>query len=99
MIEVKPAKKARIDWIDCAKGIGIILVIVGHTVLNDNDALHQAIRGSIFSFHMPLFFILSAITYSSSTDRASFVRKQKNAFRHLIVPMLCVRPDYCNRCS
>lgn len=77
----------RIDYIDCAKGIGILLVIIGHTVTNDSEAVHQAIRGGIFSFHMPMFFMLSCMTYRLSADRDQFVRKIEKAFRHLIIPM------------
>lgn len=43
--------RQRIDWIDFAKGITILLVIIGHNVSGP-------LRGAIFSFHMPLFFIL-----------------------------------------
>lgn len=50
-----PAAK-RLDWLDIAKGIAIFLVVVGHTV----D--HGTIRHLIFSFHMPLFFILAGFT-------------------------------------
>ena len=28
-------KKNRIDWVDCAKGITLLLVIIGHTVSTD----------------------------------------------------------------
>lgn len=49
--------RQRIDWIDFAKGITILLVIIGHNVSGP-------LRGAIFSFHMPLFFILSCVTYS-----------------------------------
>ena len=48
----------RLDWIDIAKGIAIILVIVGHTVPNPSPLRH-----AIFSFHMPLFFILAGYTF------------------------------------
>ncbi len=41
----------RLDWIVIAKGIAIILVIVGHTVPNPSPLRH-----AIFSFHMPVFF-------------------------------------------
>lgn len=51
--------RQRIDWIDFAKGITILLVIIGHNVSGP-------LRGAIFSFHMPLFFILSCVTYSWS---------------------------------
>lgn len=78
----------RVDWIDCAKGIGIILVIIGHTVSKDSLTIHQAIRGGIFSFHMPLFFVLSCITYKMSENREQLVIRTEKAFRHLIVPML-----------
>lgn len=45
-------KPQRIDYIDCVKGIGILLVILGH-ILPDTSPL----KISIYSFHMPLFFI------------------------------------------
>lgn len=50
--------KKRLDWLDIAKGIAILLVIVGHTVNNPSP-----IRQIIFSFHMPLFFILAGYTF------------------------------------
>lgn len=48
----------RLDWIDIAKGIAIILVIVGHTVPNPSPLRH-----AIFSFHMPVIFILAGYTF------------------------------------
>lgn len=48
----------RLDWIDIAKGIAITLVIVGHTVPNPSPLRH-----AIFSFHMPVFFILAGYTF------------------------------------
>ena len=44
----------RIEWIDIAKGIGIILVIAGHTI----SLTHSY---PIYAFHMPLFFFLSGL--------------------------------------
>jgi hypothetical protein len=51
-------RSKRLDWIDIAKGIAIILVIVGHTVPNPSPLRH-----AIFSFHMPVFFILAGYTF------------------------------------
>jgi len=48
----------RIDWVDASKGIGIILVILGHIWL---IGLGQKY---ISSFHMPLFFFLSGYVFS-----------------------------------
>ena len=54
-----PDTKKRIEWIDIAKGIGIILVIMGHTI---------ALRYSqwLYTFHLPLFFLLSGLVYNVS---------------------------------
>lgn len=49
------SKKNRIDWIDWAKLIGMFLVVLGHCM--PNHAIY------IYSFHMPLFFALSGLTY------------------------------------
>ena len=43
----------RIEWIDIAKGIGIILVVFGH-VWRKNIP-----QNWLYSFHMPLFFFIS----------------------------------------
>lgn len=42
----------RLAYMDIAKGIGIICVIVGHM---DNQFIQQI----VFSFHMPLLFMIS----------------------------------------
>ena len=80
-MEKQQIVKKRIEWVDIAKAITIILVIVGHTV----DGLSGAI---IYSFHMPLFFILSAYTFKCSENKEQFVNKTEKAFKHLIIPGL-----------
>lgn len=46
----------RIEWLDVAKGIVIILMVVGYT------GLPRAIGNIIFAFHMPFFFMASGLT-------------------------------------
>lgn len=60
--------RKRIQWIDIAKGLGILLVIYGHAlggIMNSNDQLSTAVLfkpySIIYGFHMPLFFFLSGI--------------------------------------
>ena len=48
MTETLPKK--RIAYIDVAKGIGILLMILGHTMTSGWG------KDVIYSFHMPLFF-------------------------------------------
>lgn len=61
----------RIPWVDVAKGITIILMVVGHS------SLPNIIQSWIFSFHMPLFFILSGVTTKwDATDWVYFFLKK-----------------------
>ena len=78
----------RIDWIDCSKGIAILLVILGHTTSSGGNPYEQMLRGMIFSFHMPLFFILSSVTFKLSADDNQVLIKTRKAFKHLIVPAI-----------
>ncbi|MCZ0070740.1 acyltransferase family protein [Bacillus sonorensis] len=61
----------RIDWIDAAKGLGIILVVLGHTPTT------EWLKTFIFSFHMPLFFFLSGVVYrDENMTFSSFLLKK-----------------------
>ena len=51
--------KERKRYIDILKGVGIILVVFGHCNIDGN------VKIWIYSFHMPLFFILSGIVYKN----------------------------------
>ena len=48
----------RYEWIDIAKGIGIILVVLAHTRFAT-----VAVSQWINSFHMPLFFMMAGLCY------------------------------------
>lgn len=50
----------RIEWIDVAKGIGILAVILGHC------SLSRQIAWTIYSFHMPLFFIIGGLFFRNN---------------------------------
>ena len=65
----------RNDTIDIVKGIGIISVVLGHCWL-----LPQTIIHFIYSFHMPLFFIVAGYFYR---DRGVVDSLQKDAKRLL----------------
>lgn len=51
--------RERILWIDAAKAIGILMVVFGHNWLDEKFCYY------FYSFHMPLFFILAGITFST----------------------------------
>lgn len=65
-------------WIDIAKGIGILLVMVGHT-----DIPVQA-SNFIYAFHMPLFFIASG--WTTKWDKYEFKTYLVRKIRNLLIP-------------
>ena len=72
----------RLDFIDVAKGIGIILVVLGHCMAY---GCQNRLFTMIYSFHMPLFFFLSGFLFKSK-DNASFL---SGKVKTLLVPMVC----------
>lgn len=52
--------RERIQWIDMLKGITMILVVIGHMDFA-NDGI---VKTYLYSFHMPLFFMISGMTYA-----------------------------------
>lgn len=69
----------RMSWVDIAKGIGIMLVVLGH--MN----VPGFVGKYIYSFHMPLFFFLSGYVYSSN-KYTNFSSLLKNKARFLLIP-------------
>lgn len=68
-------------WADNAKAIGIFLMVLGHNALANDGAFDF-----IYSFHMPLFFILSG--YFSSAKKEQFPAYFKKNVSSLLVPYL-----------
>lgn len=66
--------KKRMVWVDVAKAIAIILMIAGH------ELSRGPFRVWIFSFHMPLFFILSGYTSHRVRDWRDFWRIARKLF-------------------
>jgi fucose 4-O-acetylase-like acetyltransferase len=62
----------RIQFIDVAKGLGIIMVVIGHISNN------KLITGIIYQFHMPLFFFVSGYLFIiKENERNNFYSKLK----------------------
>lgn len=78
-------KNTRLAWIDIAKGIAIICTIIGHTV-----SYGSKVRNLIFSFHMPLFFLLAGYTMKS-IPLEQIPSATKKDFKRLIIPVFIMR--------
>jgi len=70
----------RIEYIDIARGIGILLVVLGH---NDFSLISPFAYQVVYSFHMPLFFFLSGYFLNTAVPFWDFVKKR---FHSLIKP-------------
>lgn len=78
----------RIQYIDIAKGILIILVVIGH-VINFNTLPTRLLKVWIYSFHIPVFFIISGILINKSNlVNTSFDVFLKKKILRLIAPYI-----------
>lgn len=98
----------RIEYLDYAKGIAILLMVMGHVLawfyrdgagvyVYDIEQLTNVKRGGvvwqlIYSFHMPLFFLISGFLtykpYAIKDFREFFIKKSKR----LLLPWVCTIP-------
>lgn len=73
----------KIQWIDTAKALGLILVFWGHLLYYGTlEGVNQA----IYSFHMPMYFILSGIVMRG--NKLSFIENLRKRFNRLLKPSM-----------
>lgn len=73
--------KARIEWIDQAKGWGMILVVFGHGIYLEIP--HKL----VYSFHIPFFFALSGWLYNP-TRYTRFRELAKARWKSIVIPYI-----------
>lgn len=80
----------RITFLDSLKGLTIFFVLWGHSIQNlrdEDDFLNNALFEFIYSFHMPLFFIISGFFFKTSL-RKSFKDFTLNKVIQLLLPCI-----------
>lgn len=86
--QTTPFQRPRIDYIDIAKGIGILLVVMGH---NDFSLLSPYLFKLIYSFHMPMFFFMSGIFFKPELPfLALFRRRFESVLKPYIFTLLLI---------
>ena len=74
-------KNSREEWIDYLRGTGIILMLIGHA------EIWTPLNRWIYSFHMPLFFILSGYLFNKEKWLQIGYKKFAAArFKNFIIP-------------
>lgn len=99
-------KTEKINWLLILQGWSMLLVVVGHAGLNGLDlstepAFSRIIREHIYSFHMPLFMVISGYLYylTKVQRNTSYTSLIRNKLHRLGIPFLfftaatiCVKP-------
>jgi len=70
----------RLQWVDVAKGIGILIVIIGHELQHVKSSpvsfILDDVVAIIYAFHIPLFFFLSGVLLNHSASFKQFTVKK-----------------------
>jgi fucose 4-O-acetylase-like acetyltransferase len=78
-------QKPHYAWVDVVRGLGIVLVFYGHYIQRGIDS-HNASAAEqfrfIYSFHMPLFFMMSGFFFRPTLK--TFTRIRQLALRRII---------------
>lgn len=72
-------QKKRVPYIDIAKGIAIISIILSH--LNNSQIIRV-----VFTFHVPIFYFITGYFINNNLQIKEFVKKKA---RTLLVPYAC----------
>ena len=93
--------RTRLEHIDIAKGIGIVLVVFGH--LSGIESIPHWLtlsRSFIYQFHIPLFFFISGMFYKGDDAWGAFlIKKTKRLYVPFVVANgLFLIIDVCLRC-
>lgn len=84
----------RETWVDTAKGVAILLVVLGHAIRGASEAgialgeFWYEIDERIYAFHMPLFFALSGWFYTHSIAGKRFSAFAVSRLERILYPML-----------
>lgn len=84
--EVVKMAKARLTWVDAAKGFLMVLVVIGHysgPTMTDFPFVKY-----IYWFHMPAFFVLSGLFFKPITESRKLKPAIHKRFMQLMVPYL-----------
>lgn len=90
----QPVAAKRSNYLDFVKGIAIIMVVIGHniqygSVYSINNSFYEnSIFKFIYSFHMPLFMLISGYLFYFSTKKYSFKYNIKRRLFSLVIPIL-----------
>ncbi|WP_418209221.1 acyltransferase family protein, partial [Barnesiella intestinihominis] len=78
--------KIRDITFDIAKGIGIVLVVIGHYIPDTAPSWYIGFVSFVYHFHMPLFFMIAGFFYERSIKKVGYWRFVRSKFERLMFP-------------
>lgn len=82
-------EKVRYETIDIARGIAIILVVIGHYHTPDMPVYLNILHDVIYMFHMPLFLFVSGfLCIATRKPELTYRQFISRKFRRLMIPYL-----------
>lgn len=82
--------KQRLIYIDIAKAITIVLVVIGHYYPDNHPVWYEQMRLVIYGFHMPLFMFSSGFVYMATFRKESYRSFIIRKVKRLMVPYIFV---------
>ena len=76
-------KKERIEFLDIARGISMLAIIAGHM---GNATINQF----VYTFHVPIFFVISGYLIKESVDKQFIKRKAKQLLVPYVIACSCI---------
>jgi len=80
-------KKRRIEYIDIAKGIAMLLIVIQHVLTYYPQKL-QVLEPFFSGFRVPVFFVLSGLFFSSYSSFKLFFDKESKHLNNTIYFLL-----------
>ena len=80
------AEKNRIVWIDQLRGLTFYTVILGHM------SISYDFKSFIYSFHMPLFFMITGLVFNiEKINNTSFKDFLLRLVKRMLIPYFCLQ--------
>lgn len=91
MTQIRTPRNA---YLDCIRGFAIILVVLGHEIQTGSGSeffqteafFQDPLFQMIYSFHMPLFIVLSGYLFAASVKNHSFSENIRTRFSKVLIP-------------
>jgi acyltransferase len=73
----------RHDWVNAMRSIGIVMVVLGHTL-----GINESVERYIYSYHMPLFFFISGLVLTPARLSQDWINTVCHYGHRLLLPYL-----------